>query len=284
MTIEFTDAPLEPFGDTFLEIAVPTQLSYKAPLVFRIMKELTSRGYLPWTGSPMAELCFDEAVTNAMVHGNRLDPEKQVRVAAFGDAARWGVIVSDEGAGFSRDLIPDPNDPEYLLRESGRGIRLIESYVDALRFQQPGNRVCLVRARQSAPDAVEAQAAVAAAEAPAESEELLHISTEGPIQIVRVQTARVADESIEGVRQGLIAVAEQHAEIVLDLSRVEYISSMGLSTLVSLYKRVRAKNGHMILAGLQPAVRTILETTYLLKLFPTAPDRAQAVRDLMRMA
>ena len=74
--MEFTDKPIEPFGKILLEMAVPTQLSFKTPLVYRMVKELKDAQCLPWTGSHRAELCFDEAVTNAMTHGNGLDPSK----------------------------------------------------------------------------------------------------------------------------------------------------------------------------------------------------------------
>ena len=66
--------------------------------------------------------------------------------------------------------------------------------------------------------------------------------------------------------------------MVIDLSHVEYVSSVGIGALVTLYKRIRAGNGRLILAGVQPAVMDIFNTAHLLRLFQTAPDRKVAVR------
>ena len=280
--MEFSNQPLEPFGETFLDMVVPTNLSYKTPLVFRIVKELKDHEYLPWTGSTRAELCFDEVLTNCMMHGNDLDPDKKVRVIVFGDAERWGVIMEDEGKGFSQADIPDYSDPDALLMESGRGILLIEQFLDELKFNERGNRVLLVRARQTEPDAADVMAAMESDAAPAASTEMVDVTQVGDIQVVELHVVRVNDSNVAEVREELAEVADEGVEIVLDLGSVEYISSVGISALVSLFKRVRGKQGHLVLCSLQAGVEEILESAYLLKLFPTAPNRDQAITALRK--
>jgi serine/threonine-protein kinase RsbW len=279
--MEFTDQPLEPFGEPILDIAVPTQLSFKQPLVFRIVKELAERGYLPWTGSPRAELCIDEALTNAMLHGNKMDPEKKVTVTVCGDDARWGMIVRDEGGGFSEVDLPDPDDPEALLRESGRGIPLMDGYVDSLRYNMTGNTLLMTRARQAEPEAVEALSAVAgddAADAPGET---AVVEEDGAVRVVVVGLRRVTDENVDDLKEVLAGLVDEEPHLLLDLGRVEYISSVGLAALISLLKKVRAAEGHLILSALQPSVEDILKSAHLLKVFDTAPTRQHGV-DAMR--
>lgn len=282
--MEFTDEPLEPFGERILDIAVPTQLSYKTPLVYRIIKELTARDYLPWTGSHRAELCLDEALTNAILHGNDLDPAKKVRVTVCGDDDRWGVIIEDEGEGFGPDQISDPNDPDFLLQESGRGILLMDAYLDELRFNRRGNRVLMVRARQTEPDEVEAMAAVAGIgdELEMSGEELVSVSHESGIQIVTLQATRVDDSNVSDLRETMDTLISKGADIVLDMGRLEYISSVGLSALVAIYKRIRSKNGHLVLGSVQASVTEILESVGFLKVFTIAPDREQAVKAMKK--
>jgi serine/threonine-protein kinase RsbW len=86
-----------------------------------------------------------EAVTNAVVHGNRSDTTKQVeiRVEVTDDAIR--VRVRDYGSGFDASDLPDPRLKENLLREGGRGVFLMRSLVDDVSFvpSDPGTEVVL---------------------------------------------------------------------------------------------------------------------------------------------
>jgi len=283
--MEFTDEPLEPFGEQILALAVPTQLSYKTPLVYRIVKELAAKGHLPWTGSHRAELCMDEAITNAMIHGNKQDAQKNIHVIVCGDAERWAVIIEDEGEGFGPDQVPDPNDMESLFRETGRGILLMDAYLDKLQYSRKGNRLMMTHARQSEPDEVEAMAALGAEDGfqTQETTDMLTVSEESGIQIVHIQPARLDDSNANELKAQLAAVVENGHEIVLDLSHTEYVSSVGLSALVSLFKRVQGKNGHLILVAMQASVSDILESAHLRKLFKSAPDQEQAVAELKEL-
>jgi len=282
--MQFTDDPLEPFGEKLLEISIPTRLSFKAPLVFRMVKELTKNGSLPWTGSHRAELCCDEALTNAMVHGNKLDPDKKVRVLLFADKERWGAVVEDEGEGFGPEDVPDPDDPDFLFREAGRGILLMDSYTDELAYNPKAGRLRMIRHRQTEPEEAEAEAAVETEEKEAPvSEEPVVTSNHAGVEVIEVLDSRVADHNIEAVREVFRACASECDFIVLNLSRVEYVSSVGLGALVAFYKQIRARNGHLILAALSPPVEDILESAHLLRLFQVEPDPQTAMAELQKL-
>lgn len=88
-----------------------------------------------------------EATVNAVLHGNAYDPNKKVRITFERRPGTLEVTVSDEGRGFDPNRIPDPLAPENLLRQSGRGIFLIRTYMDEVTFRdlQPGTEMKLVK-------------------------------------------------------------------------------------------------------------------------------------------
>ena len=88
-----------------------------------------------------------EAAVNAVLHGNKYDPAKQV-AASFEIACGALVItIADQGKGLDPETIPDPLAPENLLRGSGRGIFIMRSFMDEVHFRQlhPGLELTLVK-------------------------------------------------------------------------------------------------------------------------------------------
>jgi len=79
-----------------------------------------------------------ESVTNAIQHGNKLDAGKQVEIAFEIAADHLEISVKDEGKGFQIDNLPNPLDPENLLKPSGRGIFYIRSFMDEVEFISHG--------------------------------------------------------------------------------------------------------------------------------------------------
>jgi serine/threonine-protein kinase RsbW len=75
-----------------------------------------------------------ESVTNAIQHGNKLDPNKRVDIRFEVAPDHLEITVKDEGKGFQIDLLPNPLDPENLLKPSGRGIFYIRSFMDEVEF------------------------------------------------------------------------------------------------------------------------------------------------------
>ncbi len=90
---------------------------------------------------------LSEALANAMLNGNRTDPEKTVRVDARLGPGRIVIRVTDEGGGFDPDDLPDPTLPEYRSHGRGRGIFLIRHLMDAVEFNDRGNSITMVLER-----------------------------------------------------------------------------------------------------------------------------------------
>jgi serine/threonine-protein kinase RsbW len=91
---------------------------------------------------------LSEALSNAIVQGNREDRTKSVDVRAelVPDVIR--VWVTDEGPGFDPSVVPDPLRPEQLDEARGRGLYLIRKLVDAVQFNDQGNSICMILRRQ----------------------------------------------------------------------------------------------------------------------------------------
>ena len=93
-------------------------------------------------------LALSEAVTNAIVHGNKEQTDKSVHVAVTVETSRVQMEVQDEGEGFDPSAIPDPTAEENLLAEGGRGLFLIETYADSIDYLDQGRLVRMVFRRK----------------------------------------------------------------------------------------------------------------------------------------
>ncbi len=92
------------------------------------------------------ELALREALTNAIVHGNREDPSKKVVVNCFCQPERGMLLViEDEGSGFDPRKVPDPRHAECLFQTHGRGLFLMRRTMDRVRISRAGRRVTLVK-------------------------------------------------------------------------------------------------------------------------------------------
>lgn len=79
-------------------------------------------------------LAVAEAISNSMKHGNKNDKSKMVFITVNADDKKMVVILKDQGEGFDPALIPDPTKPENILKDSGRGVHIMRSLLDDLRF------------------------------------------------------------------------------------------------------------------------------------------------------
>ena len=86
-------------------------------------------------------ISLTEAVTNAMMHGNKADEKKIVRVTHQTSKKRLVFKISDEGKGFNPNDVPDPTAPENLLKLGGRGVFLMRQLADRVNFLNNGSTV-----------------------------------------------------------------------------------------------------------------------------------------------
>lgn len=79
-------------------------------------------------------LAVTEATTNAIIHGNKCDGSKLVKISAKAVNEFLQITIKDEGTGFDPGKVPDPTKPENLLKDSGRGLYLMRVYMDDLKY------------------------------------------------------------------------------------------------------------------------------------------------------
>jgi serine/threonine-protein kinase RsbW len=96
-------------------------------------------------------LALQEAFLNALKHGNKMDASKKIKIDYLVCSDRIEISMMDEGNGFDPESVPDPRVGENLYRIEGRGLLLIRSYMDAVKFNERGNCVHLVRYKEKPP-------------------------------------------------------------------------------------------------------------------------------------
>jgi len=129
------------------EEVLPTRLDIIPEAETAVLSALEDLGYDEdhWFA---VRLALEEALVNAMKHGNRMDPSRKVRMAYRIAPDRVDIRVRDEGQGFNPQGVPDPTTDENLQRPCGRGIMLMRSYMDSVRYSGGGNEVHMVKYRK----------------------------------------------------------------------------------------------------------------------------------------
>ncbi len=92
-------------------------------------------------------LALEEALVNAIKHGNGMDPNKTVRIFCRADEHKVRIEIEDEGEGFQPETVPDPTADENLERPCGRGIMLMRAFMNSIEYNASGNRVVLEKHR-----------------------------------------------------------------------------------------------------------------------------------------
>lgn len=95
------------------------------------------------------KLAVEEALVNAIKHGNQLDQRKKVQIIYRILPERFEIHITDEGTGFDPRDVPDPTTPEYLERPCGRGLMLMRHYMSEVAYNERGNSVRMCRQRRA---------------------------------------------------------------------------------------------------------------------------------------
>jgi len=112
-----------------------------SPLVDWLMSLVARSGCVAGK-EEFVELALREAVSNAILHGNRMDPRKLVHVRCCCEGAKGVfIVVRDQGAGFDPNTVPNPLAVENLEAEHGRGIHLMKLAMDEVSFKRGGTEV-----------------------------------------------------------------------------------------------------------------------------------------------
>ncbi len=132
---------------SFTELIIPSDLRSAKAATRAILAGAAANGYDEDERFAI-KLALEEAMTNAVKHGNRNDPDRHITIRYAVGPRRMVINVADEGRGFDPSSVPDPTLPERLWLPNGRGIMLMKAYMDEVTYNQKGNEVCLVKAVQ----------------------------------------------------------------------------------------------------------------------------------------
>jgi serine/threonine-protein kinase RsbW len=131
---------LLPFLEERIAFKMPSELRHLDGVLDYLNERMLRLGIVS-TGDSEVLIALDEAIVNAIKHGNKCDPRKAVHIVAEFNVEGVRFVVADEGSGFERENVPDPTEPCRLLEPSGRGLLLINHIMDEVRYNQCGNRL-----------------------------------------------------------------------------------------------------------------------------------------------
>jgi serine/threonine-protein kinase RsbW len=134
-------AEVMPSPDYF-EVVIPSDTSAGQTVQERIVERLEQLHYSTRDVFGV-RLALEEALVNAIKHGNHMDPEKTVRIECSLSTDFVRVVIEDQGAGFRPEEVPDPTEDENLERPCGRGIMLMRAFMSHVEYQGRGNVLVL---------------------------------------------------------------------------------------------------------------------------------------------
>jgi serine/threonine-protein kinase RsbW len=120
-----------------LKRSLPSTLYAYHEMVQEILCALQELG---WPNEELfgVHMALEESISNAVRHGNKEDPKKQVRVECELSKKRFYAKVCDEGPGYKPERVPDCCSPENLKASGGRGLKLIRAYMTSVEHTECG--------------------------------------------------------------------------------------------------------------------------------------------------
>ena len=128
-------------GEPLVHTWLRSEIGLLSPFVDWLMSLIAGTGCVRGK-EELVELALREAVSNAILHGNRLDARKLVHVRCCCEGVKGVfIVVRDQGHGFDPDAVPNPLAVENLEAENGRGIHLMKLAMDEVSFERGGTEV-----------------------------------------------------------------------------------------------------------------------------------------------
>jgi anti-anti-sigma factor len=222
------------------------------------------------------QLAIDEACSNVIEHAyGEAGVDLAIDITCRLEGSRFAISVIDSGPEFDPLRQADPNPKASLdeRRPGGWGIFFIKKVMDEVVYQYDSNRnsLTMIKYVSQRPDATTERVIAA------------RLSVTNPVPTVWVIAPHGRLDST--LCSGFSMVVNEQIDygrrrLVIDLGDVDYVSSTGLKTLVSLWQKVREEKGSMVLAAVQPRVREVLEIIGLDLVFTIHTNQHEAVAGL----
>ncbi|PCC75320.1 anti-anti-sigma factor [Nannocystis exedens] len=226
------------------------------------------------------EAAVREAVANAIVHGNREDPGKQVGVAVELGGGRLVVRVHDEGPGWDGKRLADPRDTTRRLEPRGRGVFLMRHFMDEVVHDRRAGGGTTVTMSTRLQDPARPPRGAYDPE-PREAGMTLTSRRHGDASVFEAVGKITIGAGAVRLREEVLAALEGGARnVVIDMGRVTAIDSSGIGALVSAYSATANGGGRLALCRVPPKVLEILHITQLSGVFELFPGEREAVAEL----
>ena len=141
-------------GEISLSVRLASSLDSYHELVQKILEQLEAFG---WSKGDLfgIHMALEESITNAIRHGNKLDPSKQVEIECRMSPERFWIQIQDQGEGFDPQKVPDCRCADRLEVPGGRGLVLMQAYMSHVEYSDRGRRLTLEKV-QGAPSCLDA--------------------------------------------------------------------------------------------------------------------------------
>jgi len=131
------------------ERVIPSEMGAGRQILEELLQQLKARRWVPHDVFGV-HVAVHEALVNAIMHGNRLSPEKRVTFRCRLSPELLRVEIADEGEGFDPHRLPDPTDPDRLETPTGRGVMLMRAFMSRVDFCPRGNCVVMEKRPEGA--------------------------------------------------------------------------------------------------------------------------------------
>ncbi|MEE2826071.1 MAG: ATP-binding protein [Planctomycetota bacterium] len=125
------------------QVTIASSVSTAAELIGSVIEQLKKHD---WGEKKVfaIHLALEEAMMNAIKHGNQGDESKSIATQFELTASRFCARITDEGSGFKISEVPDPTKEENLELPSGRGLAMIQNYIDEFHYSEQSNSLMMV--------------------------------------------------------------------------------------------------------------------------------------------
>ena len=207
------------------------------------------------------KLCLQEAVINAVKHGNKLNSELMVDIVIDVGENQLTIEVTDQGDGFNFRNLPDPTKPENIKKLEGRGVFLINNLMNKVQFANGGRTIRMIKkVKKGRRGHMDIKIEVI--------DGISQVILEGEIS---VNNAMELKKALGDILKG------GATKVLVDFEKVTFIDSSGLAVLIELVNQLQEIDGKLHLCNVNRKIRGIFEITKLHLMIEIFESREAAV-------
>jgi serine/threonine-protein kinase RsbW len=125
---------------------IPSETGVGRQVMEEVLDQLLSHNWMEHDVFSI-RLAMEEALVNAITHGNRRDSSKQIHICCSVASEAIRIEITDEGEGFNPVAVPNPTDPDRRAYPGGRGVMLMKHFMSRVEFNDTGNTVVMEKER-----------------------------------------------------------------------------------------------------------------------------------------